>query len=177
MKRIAPQPWPSPAGLFPRRNRIISGLSLGVLVIEANRKSGAMHTVRHAMEQLAEIFAVPGRIDNPASQGCHDLIRDGVALIRDVDDILEALGRSSHLHALGGNSGAPGETVLTPRELTLNEQERLILNLVTIDPLTIDEVLQKTDLEPSRVLSTLTILEMKRLVRRLPGSQFMRVTN
>lgn len=160
------------AGIFPLRNRIISGLSLGVIVVEAARKSGAMHTVRHAQEQGREVFAVPGRLDSPASEGCHDLIRDGVALIRGVEDVLETLGPL--IKPVKKNEK---ETVLTPREVLLNEQEQQVLNAVQDDPRPIDEVLSNCPLEPSRVLSTLTVLEMKRLVRRLPGGQIIRVTN
>ncbi|MFN0196640.1 MAG: DNA-processing protein DprA [Planctomycetaceae bacterium] len=159
-------------GIFPLRNRIISGLTLGVIVVEAARKSGAMHTVRHAQEQGREVFAVPGRLDSPASEGCHDLIRDGVALIRGVEDVLEALGPLIKPVPKSAES-----IVLTPRELLLNEQEQQVLNAVHEDPRPIDDVLRNCTLDSSRVLSTLTVLEMKRLVRRLPGGQIVRVTN
>ncbi|MDA0832131.1 MAG: DNA-processing protein DprA [Planctomycetota bacterium] len=159
-------------GIFPLRNRIISGLSLGVIIVEAARKSGAMHTVRHAQEQGREVFAVPGRLDSAASEGCHDLIRDGVALIRGVDDVLEALGP-----LIKPVAKTESKTVLTPRELLLNEQEQQVLNAVHNEPCPIDEVMRSCELESSRVLSTLTVLEMKRLVRRLPGGQIVRVTN
>ncbi len=157
-------------GIFPQRNRIISGLSLGILVIEANRRSGALHTARHANEQGREVFAVPGRIDSLASEGCHDLIRDGVALARGPDDVLEALGP-----LMQPVKKPDGDVVHVPRELSLSDQERVVLNLVTIDPQHCDELLQHTDLETSRVLATLTILEMKRLIRRLPGGYLVRV--
>jgi DNA processing protein len=157
------------AGLFPQRNRIISGLSLGVIIIEATRTSGALHTARHALEQGREVFALPGRIDSLTSEGCHDLIRDGVPLVRGVDDVLEALGP-----LLSPVARSATETVHTPRELTLSEQERAILNLVTLDPRQIDEVVRDAALESSRVLATLTVLEMKRLLRRLPGGYVVR---
>jgi len=156
-------------GLFPQRNRIIAGLSLGVIIVEAGRKSGALHTARHALEQGREVFALPGRIDSMASEGCHDLIRDGATLIRGVDDVLESLGP-----LMEPVKTKDEEVVYTPRELNLNDQERAILNLIDTAPTPIDNVLATAGIETSRVLSTLTVLEMKRLVRRLPGSMIER---
>lgn len=160
------QPLPA---LFPQRNRIISGISLGVIIVEASRKSGALHTARHAMEQGREVFALPGRIDSLTSEGCHDLIRDGVMLVRGVDDVLEALGP-----LIGPITTGDDEQIFSPRELTLNEQEREVLNQLTSEPSHVDEVLRQSELESSRVLATLTILEMKRMVRRLPGGYVVR---
>lgn len=157
-------------GLFPQRNRIISGLSIGVIVVEATRNSGALHTVRHAIEQGREVFAVPGRIDSLASEGCHDILRDGATLVRHVDDILQALGP-----LVAPVQTEPGKTVRSARELSLDPQERAVLQLVTTDAITIDEILRGASIETSRVLATLTVLEMRRLVRRLPGGMYCRV--
>jgi DNA processing protein len=156
-------------GLFPQRDRIISGLALGVVIVEAARSSGALHTARHALEQGREVFAVPGRIDSLASEGCHDLLRDGATLVRHADDILESLGPLTAPVA-----AAPGQTVHSARELALDPQERDILALVTADPVHVDEILRAASIEASRVLATLTVLEMRRLVRRLPGGQYCR---
>jgi DNA processing protein len=159
-------------GLFPQRNRIISGLSLGVVVVEANRNSGALHTVRHAMEQGREVFAVPGRIDSLASEGCHDIIRDGATLVRHVDDILQGLGPLTAPVV----PGTPDGSIFAARELLLDDQERKVLNLVTVDPIHVDLILRDASIEPSRALATLTVLEMRRFIRRLPGNQYCRVT-
>lgn len=160
------------SGIFPQRNRIISGLSLGVIIIEANRKSGALHTARHAMEQGREVMAIPGRIDSFASDGCNDLIRDGAILIRNVDDVLESLGPMVQ----------PVQTeqqkeVRSPRELTLSAQERQILDMVTSEPQHLDEIIRAAEIGSSRVLATLTVLEMKRMVKRLPGGLLVRAFN
>lgn len=156
-------------GLFPQRNRIISGLSLGVIVIEATRNSGALYTARHAMEQGRDVFAIPGNVDSLASEGCHDLIRDGVTLIRNIDDVLQDLG------PLAKPTVTKEDTVIhDPREVSLNPQEKEILSHVSSSPVSVDEVIRATQLDMSRVLSTLTVLEMKRFIRRLPGNMLVR---
>lgn len=159
------------AGLFPQRNRIISGLSMGVVLIEAGRKSGALHTARHANEQGRDVFAVPGRIDHPASAGCHDLIRDGAMLVRSVEDILEGLAPASSPVRTAEN-----REVHTPRELSLSDFERDVLNLVTLDPRHLNEIVESSNLDSSRILSTLTVLEMRKVVKRLPGGYLVRAT-
>lgn len=156
-------------GMFPQRNRLIAGLSLGVIIVEATRTSGSLHTARHAMEQGRSVLAVPGPVDSLASEGCHDLIRDGAILCRGVDDVLEALGPLPT-----PVDSEPAERIRDPRELTLTDQERAILNLVDTQPKHVDEVIRGTALEPPRVLATLTVLEMKRMVRRLPGNLLVR---
>lgn len=160
----APMDQQPKSGLFPQRNRIISGMSMGVILVEAGRNSGALHTARHAMEQNREVFALPGRVDSEASFGCLDLIRDGATLIRGVDDVLTTLGP-----LVTPVKVTETETVHSPAELQLSDQQRTILNLVTNEPVAVDEVTRAAGIEISRVLSTLTILEMKRLIRRLPG--------
>lgn len=121
------------------------------------------------MEQNREVFAVPGRIDNDACLGCLDLIRDGATLIRGVDDVLAALGPLTRPVAVSAE-----ETVHHPQELILNDLERSVLNLVSGEAQPVDAVLRASPLEASRVLSTLTVLEMRRLVQRLPGGQIVR---
>ncbi|QDU06860.1 DNA-processing protein DprA [Gimesia aquarii] len=160
------------AGLFPQRNRIISGLSMGVVLIEAGRKSGALHTARHAYEQGRDVFAVPGRIDHPASAGCHDLIRDGAMLVRDIEDILEGLGP-----LMAPVVTTQHREIHTPRELSLSDFEQNILNLVTLEPQHLNDIVQSSHLDSSRILSTLTILEMRKVVKRLPGGFLVRATS
>lgn len=156
-------------GLFPQRNRIISGMCLAVIIVEATRNSGALHTARHAMEQGREVFALPGPVDSIASEGCHELIREGVTLVRNCDDVLAELGPLS-----SPRQSQSDNVVHNPREMTLNEQEKELLNLISTNPVHIDEVLRTTELEMSRVLSTITVLEVKRFIRRLPGGMLVR---
>lgn len=158
------------AGLFPQRNRIISGLCLGVVVVEATPRSGSLSTARHAMEQNREVFAVPGPVDSLPSQGCHRLIRDGARLVETVDDILEELGPLAR-----AVTPAPGEpAVRHPGELKLSDLERSILGRLDDTPTAVDGLIAATGLTASQVLATLSVLEMRRLVRRLPGQQFVR---
>lgn len=157
------------SGAFPQRNRLISGMSLGVIVVEAALQSGALITARHAMEQGREVFAVPGRIDNRMSRGCHRLIRDGAKLVETAEDVLEELGP-----LVAAATRNDGTVVHHPAELLLNEPEQQVLAAVQSSPTSIDEVISASGLPTPQVLATLSVLEMRRLVRRLSGNQVMR---
>ncbi len=158
------------AGLFPQRNRIISGLSLGVVVVEATPRSGSLSTAKHAMEQNREVFAVPGPVDSLTSRGCHRLLRDGAKLVETVDDILEELGPLGIEVKAEGSSPA----VRHPAELKLSDQERFLLGRLEDHPMGVDELTVKSGLAVSQVMATLSVLEVRRLVRRLPGHLFVR---
>jgi DNA processing protein len=156
-------------GTFPQRNRLISGLSLGVIVVEAAERSGAMITARHAMEQGREVFAVPGNVDSRASQGCHRLIRDGAKLVESVDDVLEELGP-----LVEPASNDAGQAIHHPAELLLNELEQQVLAAIGREATSIDQIVGQSRLPVSQVLATLSALEMRRLVRRLSGTTVVR---
>jgi DNA processing protein len=159
------------AGLFTQRNRIISGLSLGVVVIEATPRSGSLSTAGHAMEQNREVFAVPGPVDSLASRGCHRLIRDGARLVETVDDILEELGP-----LVSEVRTQPDEPpVRHPAELALSDSERSLLGHLDDQPTGVDDLITRTGMTAGQVMATLSVLELKRLVRRQPGHRFVRV--
>jgi len=157
-------------GSFPQRNRIISGLSLGVVVVEAAQRSGSLITARLAMEQGREIFAVPGRIDNRNAQGCHQLIRDGAKLVESVEDILEELGP-----LVESTSREDGQTVRHPAELRLNDLEQRVLSSIDMGPTAIDTIIRETSLPVAQVLSTVSVLERRRLVQRLGNASIRRL--
>lgn len=162
------EPFP---GCFPQRNRIVSGMCLGTVVVEASERSGALITARLAAEQGREVFAVPGPIDARMSRGCHQLIRDGVRLVQSVDDILEELGPLFET-----TTSADGRRITSPAELQLDAVERRLLDAV--DPgnaVAIDDLVETSGLAASQVLATLGVLEMRRLLRRLPGNRIARV--
>lgn len=173
---------------FPMRNRIISGLSLGVLVIEAPIKSGALITVTHATEQGREVFSVPGKADSFVSKGTNQLLREGAKLVENADDIIEELElvlkdkikefRCGHSRPLqdtglqfdpddhrGNNSSIP---------IQMSDDEARIYNLFSGSPLDFDEIIDGSKLPVSAVSAILTRLQLKRLVKELPGKMFER---
>jgi DNA processing protein len=166
----SPPRAPALGGTFPQRNRIITGLCLGVIVVEAAERSGALISARHAMEQGREVFAVPGRVDSRASHGCHRLIRDGAKLVQCVDDVLEELGP-----LVEAAPREDGREIRHLAELQLNEIEQQVLDAIADEPTSIDDVVVTSGLPVPRVLSTISALEMRRLIRRVSGSSVLRV--
>jgi DNA processing protein len=151
-------------GMFPQRNRLISGLSLAVLVVEAPQRSGALITARLATEQNREVLAIPGPINSRTSRGCNLLIRDGAKLVQTIDDVLEEIGPLQQ-----PIETADGHRVHSGAELTLNDVERSVLEATSSAAIPVDQVIRDTGLAASRVLSALTVLEVKKLVRRQGG--------
>ncbi|MEE9604222.1 MAG: DNA-processing protein DprA [Candidatus Scalindua sp.] len=154
---------------FPPRNRIISGLSLGVLIVEATHWSGSTITAKWALEQGKEVFAVPGNIDSSYSRGTNKLIKEGAKLVEEINDIVEELGPLAETIHIKDD-----KKIEDVRSLTLNSQENKIFTLLSSTPKTIDEITTKTSLPPSNVASTLMILEVKRLVKQLSGKRFVK---
>ena len=147
----------------------MTGLSLGTIVVEAAHRSGALISARLAMEQGREVFAVPGPVDSRMSRGCHQLIRDGAKLVETIDDVLEELGP-----LMNPLQNDLGETIHHPAELQLNEQETLILQAIDVQPTDIGTIADKTGVPITRVLATISVLEIRRLIRRDSGSMVSR---
>jgi len=156
---------------FPIRNRIVAGMTLGTVVVEANLTSGALITANFATEYGRQIFAVPGRIDSPRSKGCHDLIKKGAKLCEGVEDILSEF---EYLFPTSNRPPTASETGVLPA-LELNENEQKVFDAVPADDeSSIDEIIRASGLPSSAVNVALFGLEMKRLVRQLPGKMFVR---
>ncbi|MFQ5422531.1 MAG: DNA-processing protein DprA [Phycisphaerae bacterium] len=161
------------AGNFPPRNRIIVGLSLGVLVVEAARRSGALISARLAVEYNREVFTVPGQIDRPHSAGCHELIKTGGAkLVTDLTDILEDLGETGA--ALLANRSGEEEARPAPPAVKLDDLEARIARVLAGEPVSIDIICDEAGLPPARVAAALTGLQLKGVVRRVGGDLYER---
>ena len=177
---VAPQP-----GMFPARNRIISALSRGIVVIEANARSGALITATHAGEQGREVFALPGNVDSGPSAGCHELIRKGARLVRDADDILE------DLRGIAPPDMPPKPRLVSPPERTLFAAPEPIPVPARERPPGLDdlqnriwdalgearhsdELARELSLPSGELTRALMMLEMKKAIRRLPGNSYER---
>lgn len=155
---------------FPRRNRIIGGLSLGTVVIEAGEKSGALITAAMALDQGREVFAVPGSIFSPKSVGPHRLIQEGARLVHSADDILSELTAQLDLFGPPAPGGRPAV-----QAVDLTEAEQRLFDLLTHEPVHVDVLARQAQLSSAQVLATLLQLEFKNVVRQLPGKMFVRV--
>lgn len=162
---------PARAAHFPQRNRIISGLSRGVLVVEAGLKSGSLITARMALEQGREVFAIPGSVHSPVARGCHHLIKQGARLVETVDDILEELGTWWSLYPRGESSeSGPEPLATTPSALAeLDSREIAVYEALGYDPQSTDALGSATGLPADQLMQALLLLELQGLVSSVPG--------
>lgn len=161
---------PADKQTFPIRNRIVAGMTLGTVVVEANLASGALITAKFAADYNRQVFAVPGRIDSPRSKGCHDLIKKGAKLCEGPEDILEEF---EYLFPANNRPASPAETGQLPA-LSLTEPEARLFDLLGREEKSIDEVIRGSGLPASTVSVALLGLEMKKLILQLPGKRFVR---
>lgn len=150
---------------FPQRNRIVSGLSYGVLVVEAAINSGSLHTARWALEQGREVFTIPGSIHNPVARGCHQLLRDGAKLVECVEDILEELP----IQVKASTTSSRKLPVTTRDRSTLSADQRRFLHYMGDDMVTIDALVERSGLTSAQVSSILLNLEIDGLIQSAPG--------
>ncbi len=154
---------------FPMRNRIISGLSRAVLIVEAGEKSGALITADSALEQGRDVFAVPGNADSERSNGTNALLKQGAKLVTSASDILE------ELRITGESQTQASPKFLTDKKtLNLNQDEQKLFSLLDSEPLPIDVLIEQSGLAPSRTISSLMGLQIKGVVKELPGKNFVR---
>ncbi|HAM73046.1 MAG TPA: DNA-protecting protein DprA [Verrucomicrobiales bacterium] len=155
---------------FPIRNRIVAGMTLGTVVVEANLSSGALITANFATDYGRQVFAVPGRIDSPRSKGCHELIKKGAKLCEGAEDILSEF---EYLFPRSNRPDTPEQPSLLPA-LELTPHEQAVFSILGAAESPVDEVIRRSGLPASTVSVALLALEMKRLVRQLPGKLFRR---
>lgn len=158
---------PPLAANFPRRNRIISGLSVGTLVVEAARQSGSLITARLALEQGREVFAVPGSIHNPQARGCHQLLREGAKLVETAQDVLEELG------SLVAYTPTPaGTEAVCDTAPELDAEYQKVLECIGYEPTSVDTVVERSGLTADAVCSMLLVLELQGFVAATTGGHY-----
>jgi DNA processing protein len=162
-----PMGSPPEGGHFPRRNRIISGLSLGVVVVQASEKSGSLITAGYALEQGREVFAVPGNVGTESSRGTHRLIKEGAKLVESSEDILEEI-----LPQWRGERETTPKVEIPRPDLT--EEEKVLYELLSETPLHIDVMIRESRMDPGKVSSLLLNLELKGMISQWPGKCFSR---
>jgi DNA processing protein len=172
---------PPNAPNFPARNRIISGLSLGVVVVEAGEKSGSLITARIALEQGREVFAVPGSIDVSGSRGTNKLIKQGAKLIENIDDILEEILPQAGRIPAPVKADTSGHDTAGRREKhepvpdgTLTENEKALWQIISRKPVHVDQIITSTGWTAPEVLSSLLSLELKGVIEQKPGKLYVR---
>ena len=157
---------------FPQRNRIIAGLSLGTLVVEAGTQSGSLITARRALEQNREVFAIPGSIHSPLARGCHHLIKQGTAkLVESAQDILEELGTLANAQL---EIGCSDDTAGSTREHSDNDTHQSVLDAMAFDPVSVDTLAQRTGMEVAALSSILLILELENKISAEGGGYYVR---
>lgn len=165
------------AANFPRRNRIIAGLSLGVLVVEAALKSGSLITARHALESGREVFAIPGNIHNPLTRGCHHLIRQGAKLVETAHDILEELGEFSGYKSASKSHGVVNSPSKNEKITALCLPQRQVLTQIEYEITPLDVIVLRSGLTVGEVSSILLILELNGYIRSVSGGYVREMKN
>jgi len=169
-----PTGTPPAAHHFPQRNRLMSGLARGVLVIEAAARSGSLITARLAGEQGREVMAIPGSIHNALARGCHRLLKDGAALVETADDVLATLGLPMlALHAKSGSEAHDGAEITDTR---LDSGMEILLNALGFGPTDLDRLVERTGLAAPTVISKLQLLELEGRVESLAGGRYSRTS-
>lgn len=153
---------------FPRRNRLISGLSQGVLVVEATAQSGSLHTAHFALEQDRDVFAVPGSVNSPQSKGCHALIKQGAQLVECADDILQAWPAQLSLWQASKPNAASSSYSVDPMA-HLTEIQQQLVRLMGVEPVTVDELVEKGQFERATLVTELMQLELQGYIQSVPG--------
>ena len=165
---------------FPARNRIIAGLSMGVLVVEASYRSGALISAQAALDNNREVMAVPGRVDSPTSSGCHKLIKQGATLIDSIEEIMDTLGHvgdglKEYAETAAENAERQAQADLFDMSLmNLTDEETKILNHLNSEPVHLEELMAQTQLPPGRVNASVISLQLKGIIKQLPGNMFVK---